>query len=206
MIPFVVFKMEVVLVAYTPNPEELCAKAMRCCRSAEAMHKLKLDKPAEYYIALASQTGHLSVLEHASFTFSVKDVSRVTTHQLVRHRIASYSQQSFRSVQPKDICIPESIKQNETLKQEFKDHYMRSLWLQQDLIEQGIPTEDFRYILPQGMLTNIVITMNARELLHFFELRLDKTAQWEIRGMAELMLHEVQKVAPNIFKIEEILK
>ena len=193
--------MEVVLVAYTPNPEELCAKAMRSCRSAKAMHKLELDRPAKYYIALAGQTGHLSVLEHASFTFSVEGISRACSHQLVRHRLASYSQQSQRTVDPTQeewYVTPESIIKTDLFAYQLamskiKDFYgkLRSL---------GVPNEDARYILPNATKTNIVITMNARELLHFFELRLDKSAQWEIHRLAELMLQEVQKVAPNIFK------
>ena len=193
--------MEVVLVACTPNPEELCAKAMRCCRSAIAMHKFNLDKPAEYYIALAKQTGHLSVLEHASFTFSVKGISRACSHQLVRHRIASYSQQSQRTVDPTQeewYITPESIAKTDLFAwqlamSKIKEYYSK-------LQSLGIPNEDARYLLPNATKTNIVITMNARELLHFFELRLDKSAQWEIRRLAELMLREVQKVAPNIFK------
>ena len=193
--------MEVVLVTYTPNSEELCAKAMRSCRTTEALHKLKLDKPAEYYIALAKQTGHLSILEHASFTFSVKGISRACSHQLVRHRIASYSQQSQRTVDPTKeewYVTPESIAKKDLFSYQFamskiKEYYSK-------LQSLGVPNEDARYLLPNATKTNIVITMNARELLHFFELRLEKSAQWEIRRLAELMLQEVQKVASNIFR------
>ena len=201
--------MEVVLVAYTPNPEELCAKAMRSCRTAEAMHKFNLDKPAEYYIQLAKKTGHLSVLEHASFTFSVEGISRACSHQLVRHRIASYSQQSQRSVKIDTkgnsgnwYILPESIRNcGEIAAYEEYDQLMEQIAIfYQRLLKAKVPEEDARFVLPNATKTNIVITMNARELLHFFELRLAKSAQWEIRQMAELMLLEVQKVAPNIFK------
>ena len=198
--------MKVVLVVYTPNPEELCAKAMRSCRTAEAMHKFNLDKPAEYYIALASQTGHLSVLEHASFTFSVEGISRACSHQLVRHRLASYSQQSQRAVkidtESNWYILPESIRNcGEIAAFEEYDQLMEQIAIfYQRLLKAKVSEEDARFVLPNACKTNIVVTMNARELLHFFELRLDKSAQWEIRRLAELMLQEVQKVAPNIFK------
>ena len=193
--------MEIVLVSYTRNPEELCAKAMRSCRTAGALHEFNLDKPAEYYIALVKKTGHLSVLEHTSFTFSVKGISRACSHQLVRHRLASYSQQSQRSVDPTQeewYVTPESIAKTDLFAYQvamskIKEYYNK-------LQRLGVPNEDARYLLPNATKTNIVITMNARELLHFFELRLEKSAQWEIRQMALLMLQEVQKVAPNIFK------
>ena len=199
--------MKVKLVAYTPDPETLIAKAMRSCRTNESMDELILPKPVEHYIKLAKSTGHLSVLEHASFTFSVKDVSRVLTHQLVRHRVASYSQQSGRTIIYKKphMIIPKSYDKNSIWDREGQaEKLMKKVFkFYNKLIMDGVPTEDARYILPNGLLTNITITMNARELLHFFKLRLDKSAQWEIREMAGLMLEEVKKVAPTIFSGEK---
>jgi len=197
--------MKVELVAYTPDPEMICALAMRSCRTKEAMHELVLNKPKEHYIKLAKQTGHLSVLEHASFTFSVKDVSRVLTHQLVRHRIASYSQQSGRSVKYSYSKISENMRIPDKMR-EYKGfpevrQLMGEIFLAyENMVKEGVPVEDARYILPNGLLTNITITMNARELLHFFKLRLDPSAQWEIREMARLMLEEARKIAPTIFE------
>lgn len=194
--------MIVKLIAYTPEPEKVCATAMRSCRTLEPAHKLILRKPVEYYIRLAKKSGHLSTLEHAVFTFSVEGISRVTTHQLVRHRIASYSQQSMREVKPTDdeewYVTPKSVKKIDIFSYEFgmakiKEYYKR-------FIKLGIPIEDARYFLPNATKTNIVITMNARELRHYFSLRLSKYSQWEIRDMAKLMLEEVKKVAPVIFE------
>jgi len=194
--------MKVKLVRYTPEPELLCAKAMRSCRKKEALFELELEKPKEYYIRLAKKTKHYSVLEHATFTFSIKGVSRITTHQIVRHRIASYSQQSLRIIKPdtKDnwCVIPETLSKND--KQKFKSA-IDSISVIYDLFkEHGVPQEDARYVLPMGTKTNITVTMNARELLHFFKLRLHPPAQWEINKMAKKMLVEVKKVAPTIFE------
>jgi len=192
--------LEVKLIAYTPNAEELCAKAMRSCRTIESSSELTLTKPVGYYIDLALKFGHLSVLEHASFTFSVKDVSRVCTHQLVRHRIASYSQQSFRHVIPQAFKVPRTIDRNEGLAEKYRLLISMLFECYKRMLEADIPREDARYILPMSTLTNITVTMNARELLHFFSLRLSKEAHWEIRELAKRMLEEVKKVCPNIFK------
>lgn len=193
--------MKVKLLSYSINPEETCAKAMRGCRKRESAFELVLEKPKEYYINLARKTNHLSVIEHCSFTFSVKGISRVTTHQLVRHRIASYSQQSLRVVELKDedwYKIPPSIKEKN--KERFKTAMEVIETLYWMLRKSGIPQEDVRYMLPMGTKTNIVITMNGRELLHFFSLRLKPPAQWEIRELASKMLSLVKEKAPNIFE------
>jgi len=146
--------------------------------------------------------GHTSVIEHTSFTFAISDVSRSLTHQLVRHRIASYSQQSQRYVnlnEPQYVTPPSIIK-NKKMKNAY-DETMAVIWDQYNkLLKMKIPSEDARYVLPNAACTNIMVTMNARSLLNFFELRCCLHAQWEIRLLANKMLKEARKVAPTIFK------
>lgn len=159
---------------------------------------------AERLLKRAKEMKHWGVLEHATFTVSVSGVSRSLTHQLVRHRIASYLQQSLRAVKPDEMIIPDSI---EKLKQTDRMLYIQATGVASDMfslynsfIKLGIPKEDARFFLPIGTSTNIVITMNARSWLHFFKLRLDKHAQWEIREMAKLILIELKEIAPLIFE------
>lgn len=190
-------------MAYTPNPELVCAKAMRGCRVKNMAMEVILKKPKEYYIRLAKKLGHVSVLEHAVFTFSVEGISRACSHQLVRHRIASYSQQSQRAVNPVHgdwFVKPPSIWSNDNLREKYRAQMETIAKAYKTMLESGVTKEDARFLLPNACKTNIVITMNARELLHFFSLRLSEFAQWEIRLMAKGMLMEVKKVAPTIFE------
>jgi thymidylate synthase (FAD) len=145
--------------------------------------------------------GHTSVVEHTCFTFAISGVSRSLTHQLVRHRIASYSQQSQRYVNLSNpqYVVPPTIAGNSEMSAEYRAT-MELIWRQYNaLLQLGIPAEDARYVLPNATCTNILVTMNARELLHFFELRCCLHAQWEIRELADAMLDEVKQVAPTIF-------
>ncbi|MCX7770788.1 MAG: FAD-dependent thymidylate synthase [Proteobacteria bacterium] len=196
---------KVVLLAYTEKPEEVVARAGRLCYFPSNISDLKKTvtktKVKEMVMKL-SESGHLSAFEHASFTFGIEGISRACSHQLVRHRIASYSQQSQRYVkfgENFEYIVPESIKGNKRLLKKFEEavNYVKKVY--DELIEEGVHKEDARYILPNAAETKIIVTMNARELLHFFSLRLCLRAQWEIRNMAKLMLKEVRKVAPNIF-------
>jgi len=199
--------MEVKLLAYTPEPELLCAKAMRACRTQEPASELELpEQDVARLIRAAKKLGHLSVLEHASFTFSIFGISRVCSHQLVRHRMASYSQQSHRRVARKsaEVVVPPSIERNEGARELFNKAVDHSFSLFSKLLELKIPLEDARYVLPTAVMTNITVTMNARELLHFFKLRLEASSQWEIRDLAEKMLQEAKKVAPIMFEDTEI--
>ena len=145
--------------------------------------------------------GHTSTFEHVSFTFAIEGVSRVLTHQLVRHRIASYSQQSQRYVKEHDFerIVPPSIARDPAVKARFDELCNAIQGFYNDMTEAGIPAEDARYILPNATETKIVVTMNARSLLHFFELRCCSRAQWEIRELANRMLEEVRQVAPVLF-------
>jgi len=197
--------MRVVLLSYTPNPERVVAAAIRQCRSIVGADKLMTDltdDDVKRLIRQCIEMGHLSPIEHASFTFLIEGISRVTSHQLVRHRIASYSQQSHRIVKilPDNFVIPPSIESNSRSKEIFVETLKQCMNCYEELLKLGIPREDARYIIPQAVKTSIVVTMNARELLHFFNLRLNVDSQWEIREMAKLMLREVLKVAPTIFE------
>lgn len=197
--------MKVILLDHTADPEAVVASAARLCYSKSTPSKLKESlkkEEATRLIRMIYDLGHLSVFEHASFTFGIEGISRVTSHQLVRHRIASYSQQSQRYVNLSGIenyIIPPSIL-NSSLREKFEKHLENSSLLYEELINAGIEPEDARFVLPQAVATNIVVTMNARELHHFFMLRLCRRAQWEIREMAAKMLFEVIKVAPVIFE------
>jgi len=197
--------LRVVLISYTPNPEKVVAAAIRQCRSSIGADKILSelrDDDVKRLIRNCIEMGHLSPIEHASFTFLIEGISRVTSHQLVRHRIASYSQQSHRVVKidPKNFVIPPSIESNPEAKKIFMEALNQCMEAYEKLLSLGISREDARYIVPQAVGTSIVVTMNARELLHFFSLRLMVDSQWEIREMAKLMLREVLKVAPTIFE------
>jgi len=198
--------MDVRLLAYTPNPDKVCAAAGYTSHKKEAPKEdfKRLDeKKVREFLRRVIGWGHLSVVEHASFTFSIGGISRACTHQLVRHRIASYTQQSQRYVKfeeegLKQYVTPPSIKGKE--KKLFADFMDGAAKTYTKLVNAGVPAEDARYVLPNASHTNIVVTMNGRALLHFFELRLSKGSQWEIRELAEKMLKEVKKVAPGIFE------
>ena len=147
--------------------------------------------------------GHHSVIEHASFTFSVEGVSRALTHQLVRHRIASYTQQSQRYVTYdtlEDYVAPRSISENKKAQKIYNDTLKQISDAYQKLLKLDIPKEDARFLLPNAAKTNILITMNARELCHFFNLRCCERSQWEIREMAIEMLRQTKKAAPALFE------
>lgn len=198
-------QVKVKLIEYTPQPERIVAMSARLCYSPVGAEELSEQMTAEQVEKLVNKIiamGHLSTLEHVSFTFAIEGVSRVLTHQLVRHRIASYSQQSQRYVKEHDFefIIPPSIAKNEAAKQRYGQlmKHIRSVY--DELIALGVHQEDARYCLSNATETKIVVTMNARALMNFFSLRCCMRAQWEIRNLAKLMLEEVRKVAPIIFK------
>ncbi len=198
--------MNVTLIEHTPNPERTIALAARLCYSPTSIDKLR-DQMAtsdiESFLDKIMSLGHHSVLEHASFTFGIEGISRVTTHQMVRHRIASFSQQSQRYVSHKEeftSIMPDTIAENLEARQifVFMSETFHKAYAQ--LVEMGIPPEDARYILPSATETKIIMTMNARELLHFFSLRCCQRAQWEIREMSVEILRLARRIAPIIFR------
>ncbi len=196
--------MLVALLNFTPAPEKTVALAARLCYSgnniAELEEKVK-GISYELFLGKILRMGHLSVLEHASFTFGIEGISRATSHQLVRHRLASYSQQSQRYVtmDRPEYVTPASISGDEGRKRRFDDASKALYKLYKELIDEGVPAEDARYLLPNAACTKIIVTMNARELLHFFRLRCCERAQWEIRDMATRMLELAKVEAPFIF-------
>lgn len=146
----------------------------------------------------------MSTFEHVSFTFGIDGLSRVASHQLVRHRLASFSQQSQRYVKmspdPNAVIIPPSIQGNPEALRLFTESVRKSQETYAQLTALGIPKEDARFILPHGHSTRLVMTMNARELHHFFGLRLCRRAQWEIHELARKMLALCREKAPVLFE------
>ncbi len=198
--------MYVKLLKYTDSPDRVIALAARLCYSKSKIEDLEKELSDTYSRSLVEKIlalGHHSVLEHVSFTFGIGGISRATSHQLVRHRIASYSQQSQRYVDYDhlDAVVPPSITEDKEALREFKKTLDGIEDLYKWMIERGVPVEDARYILPNATTTSIVVTMNARELNHFFTLRCCRRAQWEIREMAKKMLKEARLVAPSLFKV-----
>lgn len=194
--------MQVTLLAYTPEPEKAIALAARVCYSKTPPRDISLEK-ARALIRELFARGHESVLEHASFAFLIEGMSRVASHQLVRHRLASYAQQSQRYVDVKHagfVCPP-SIAAHPRAKIVFDEVVDQAQKAYAELCDLGIPKEDARYVLPQSVETNLFVSLNARELLHIFRLRLCRRAQWEIREVVLQMLEAVRKVAPVIAEL-----
>ena len=199
--------MQVILLAHTPNPDELVAAAARICYrdiAASELLQCEGENLSRKLIADLFRSGHTSTFEHVSFTFGIDGLSRVASHQLVRHRLASFSQQSQRYVKmtpaPDSVVVPPAIQSNPEALKLFRESVIHSQDTYRQLIEMGIPKEDARFILPHGHSTRIVLTMNARELHHFFGLRLCRRAQWEIHELARQMLVLCREKAPVLFE------
>lgn len=197
--------MIVELLQYPENPERAVATAARLCYAPVGAKELMETMPAERVRSVLStilKSGHFSTLEHVSYTFAVDGVSRALTHQLVRHRLASFNQQSQRYVKftdGVDTIKPHTVEDNKDASRVFDEAIAQVIEGYEKLLDMGIPAEDARYLLPNAAETKIVITMNIRELLHFFSLRCCNRAQWEIREMAHRMLELVRPTAPYIF-------
>jgi len=194
------------LLRYTPDPERLCAAAAMTSYKGEGTARLFKNigiETARNTIRRVLGYGHHSVVEHASFTFSVEGVSRALTHQLVRHRIASYTQQSQRYVTYDTLehyVVPRTISESEEAKRIYDETLKPISGAYQKLLKLGVPKEDARFLLPNAAKTNILVTMNARELRHFFNLRCCERSQWEIKEMAMEMLRQAKEVAPALFE------
>ena len=198
--------MQVILLSHTPNPDELVAAAARLCYkdiSAADLLKDEGESLSQKLIADLFTSGHTSTFEHVSFSFGIDGISRVTSHQLVRHRLASFSQQSQRYVKmspdPEAVIIPPTVQANPEALKAFQEAVKTTQETYRELVELGIPKEDARFILPHGHSTRLVLTMNARELHHFFSLRLCRRAQWEIHELARKMLTLCREKAPVLF-------
>lgn len=198
--------MKVELLSHTPEPEVQVARAARLCYYGSDIESLKEtmtpEKSAELVRKLVKM-GHFSTVEHVTFTFGIEGISRACSHQLVRHRIASYSQQSQRYVNGEKFgfVMPPSIAADPVAKKEF-DLFMQTAGsVYQALVKNhNIPKEDARFVLPNATDTKVICTFNVRSLYNFFEHRCCNRAQWEIRALAWRMLALCQSVAPVLFE------
>lgn len=220
-----VLKMKVKLLDWTDNGRELTFAAGRQCYAEgfvgdwwsmdeELTARVNNPETDEWFEAEEMEgllnhlrsAGHTSVLEHAKFTFAIDGVSRALTHQLVRHRIASYSQQSQRYVSNQGtfdmsaFVIPPSIAKNDEAFNVYSHILTDTQIAYNELKKLGIPSEDARYVLPNAAVTRIVVTMNCVSLLHFLGLRCCTAAQWEIRDLANNMLSLAKEKLPVVFK------
>jgi len=194
--------MKVELIAMTRylqgngTPEELLEHAGRVCYRSESR-----GEPGKFLQARIRE-GHESLIEHASATFEIRGISRACSHQLVRHRIASYSQESQRYVSMDDPewVLPPSIAQDESARAIWERFAEQVKETYRALRERGLRKEDARFVLPNATATRIVVTMNFRELRHFFRVRCDRAAQWEIRALAKEMLKLAYQIAPSVFQ------
>lgn len=184
--------MRVELLSYpSMNADKLCGWAAALCYDGKNIER-SLD------IAMGGK--HYSVAEHANFTFLIEDVSRVLLAQLTRHRVASYSVQSQRYCGVKPVwVVPPSVKA-EGYEDAFNLICDSAYRMMQEMMEHGVPAEDARYLIPQGVTCRLMVTMNIRELRHFFSLRCCTRAQWEIRELAWAMLKQCKRIAPKLFE------
>lgn len=221
--------MKVNLISHTPEPEKLAATAAKLCYSSSDISSLReglTEEKTRKFIDMLVSVGHESVMEHVSFTFGIEGISRACSHQLVRHRIASYSQKSqryvnengFEFVTPPEIeALPEAKSEFDRVMNELTESYTKIADLltekhKNKFMSDGIDektalskarklaNEDARFILPNACETKIVVTMNVRSLFNFFRHRCCRRAQWEIRAVADEMLKLCMEVAPNIFR------
>lgn len=221
--------MKVLLLAHTPDPERVVATAAKLCYSSSDIGSLRdglTEEKTAGFIEMLASIGHESVMEHVSFTFGIEGISRACSHQLVRHRIASYSQKSqryvnengFEFITPPEIeTVPEAKAEFDRVMDELTRSYEKIADMLTEshkarLISEGadentaaskarkLANEDARFILPNACETKIVVTMNVRSLFNFFEHRCCNRAQWEIRAVATEMLRQCLEVAPHIFR------
>jgi thymidylate synthase (FAD) len=205
--------LKVELITYTPNPDSVVALAGKLCYSPIGIDKLQetlTDEQIQKFVNMLMDMGHESPIEHVSFTFAIEGVSRALTHQLVRHRIASYSQQSQRYVRLDNFeyVVPPEIEKIPYAKMLFiktmECDQLSYDMLVEELMKNGRTEkeaiEDARYVFPNACTTKIIVTMNARSLYNFFAHRCCTRAQWEIRELGHKMLKAVKEVSPVLFK------
>lgn len=213
--------MNVKLLTYTKDPEKTVVAAAKLCYSKSDIETLMdglTDEKVSSFLDKLESYKHFSPMEHASFTFGIEGVSRSFLAQISRHRIASFSVQSQRYVDMTNagFVMPEEFAGDEPASKTFEDAVGYALESYEELrkyltvryIQSGMDAksaekkaqEDARYVLPEACCTRMIVTMNARELNHFFNLRCCNRASREIREVAEEMLKLVYPVAPHLFK------
>lgn len=186
--------MNVEIVAATQFPIDVISRAAGTCYGNDwSSHKRVVN---------CRNSGHMSVFEHASITFKIEGISRACSHQLVRHRMASYCQESQRYVKHSYLgedwyVMPPEIKKHIELEQFFKVQMAAAAMEYRKALNEGINPEDARFLLPEATKTNVTMTMNVRELFHFLDLRTDKKAQWEIRDLANEMIRIIKDYADS---------
>jgi len=193
--------MKVELMAITPQAEDVIEKACRTCYLS--FHRYNPPSSTKELIKKVIRKGHHSVLEHALATFRIKGGSRVFTHEMVRHRLMSPSQESQRYVEygktkEFEFVIPPTV-ENTNLKDKFRKKALELKDFYEEMVKAGVPKEDARYILPNATVSEIVISANFRELRHIFEVRCVERAHWEIREICLEMLKIMKKEAPIVF-------
>jgi thymidylate synthase (FAD) len=195
--------MEVELISATPNAECLIENAARTCyNTTDSMS----SSNTRVFIKKLFDAGHLSVFEHASATFRIRGISRACSHQLVRHRLASYSQRSQRHVRETDVSYvtPPTIDQaGESASGVFRNSMEASWKAYSELMKVGVPREDARYVLPNACTTELVMSANFREWLHVLNERLASDAQWEIRELCRVIHGKLKEIAPSVFALVE---
>ena len=194
--------MKVTLLNYARTVSDMEAEYL--ARQAAAICVDKLDNPTEKGMLSAINSGHDSILEHLPLTFLVEDVSRALTHQLIRHRMASYTQLSQRYAKvetDKEWYIePETVKSSLNILNKYRNLMDDIANLYNEMCSKGIPNEDARMILPNACFTSIIVSMNARAFLEAATLRTCNRAQWEIRQMFQLMRDSIKNIYPNVWK------
>ena len=198
-------ELKVELLQHNAEPEMIAALAAKLCYSgaelSDLQEKVSSSEQTDFIQKLIGM-GHFSVFEHVSFSFGIEGVSRALTHQLVRHRLASYSQKSQRYVKAGTefpYIIPHTIKENSEALEIFNNAMSQIAECYNKLSALDIPAEDARYVLPNACETKIIVTMNARELLHFFVLRSCNSAHWEISEHIDKTVGLCDVVAPALF-------
>lgn len=189
--------MHVTLITHTPDPQRLIET---CARISYASQNDPFDpKVNSEFIRKLIKNGHESPLEHASATFLIDGISRACSHQIVRHRLASFSQRSDRYTKydAENGCgfvLPtklHSASMDDALMLQYTEHMKKSYALYRAMLAEGVPPEDARFAMPQGYQTSLYMTANFREWRHFLQLRLDRHAQWEIRAVAHEILRKL---------------
>lgn len=221
--------MKVKILAHTPEPEKVISMAAKLCYSSVGVDEIEenlTQESVDKFLNMLISIGHESPLEHVSFTFAVEGISRACSHQLVRHRIASYSQQSQRYVKLEqfEYIMPPEIEKVEEAKEVFikameddqksydklvdilfDKHYNKMIKDGKNEKEakrqaEKKAIEDARYVFPNACETKVVFTMNTRSLYNFLNHRCCERAQWEIRELSIEMLRQLKQVAPILFK------
>lgn len=196
--------MKVELLTHTPNPEKLVAAAARLCYSNKEVSEIMdnfTEEKVEKFLNKLVELGHESPLEHVTFTFGIEGISRACSHQLVRHRIASYSQKSQRYVNESGfnyVVPPKAFELG--IVEDYSYMMYQANEFYKDLMAMGLEPEDARMVLPNACATSLIMTMNVRSLLNFLKHRDCNRAQWEIRELARQIRAICKEIAPRLFK------